>query len=159
MFGFVVGALCLIGLIVMIKRSRWHRGYAGCHGGRDHGHRGGGFWLRGIFQRLDTTPGQEKVIREEFEKLKDKFSDMRGEWNATGNDVGRAMRSESFDETILGDLFARHDDKLRELRKEMVGALARIHDALDERQRARLAEMLERGPGFRSWGGPYRSAW
>jgi hypothetical protein len=159
MFGFVFGALCLLGLIVMIKRSRWRRGYAGCHG-RDHrGHHGGGFWLRGLFERLDTTPGQEKVIREEVENFKDKLAGMRGEWTATGGDVGRAMRSESFDETILGDLFSRHDDKLRELRKEMVGALARIHDALDEKQRARFAEMLERGSNFRSWGGPYRSAW
>ena len=42
---------------------------------------------------------------------------------------------------------------LEELRKAFVGAGARIHEALDERQRARLADLIEKGPRWfgRSW--------
>jgi hypothetical protein len=116
--------------------------------------------MRGLFERLDTTPGQEKVIQEEVETLRSRFSDLRREWKASGDDLARAMRAESFDETLMGELFARHDDRLREMRKDLVGSLARIHDALDEQQRERVAELLERGRGWKWAGGegPYRSA-
>jgi len=30
----------------------------------------------------------------------------------------------------------------------VVGALAKVHDALDEKQRERLADLIESGPGF-----------
>jgi hypothetical protein len=45
-------------------------------------------------------------------------------------------------------MFARHDTTLETLRKAGMGALAKVHDALDERQRARLADMIESGPGY-----------
>ncbi|MEM9191201.1 MAG: hypothetical protein AAGF12_18610 [Myxococcota bacterium] len=111
--------------------------------------------LRGLFERLDTTPGQEKVIRAEAERLRDVVYELRREVPAAGDDLGRAMRGEHFDETIFGDMFTRQDDRLRELRKEVVGSMARIHDALDEQQRKRLAEMLESGRVRPFWG-PYR---
>ena len=70
-----------------------------------------------------------------------------------------AMRAATFDEVLFGDLFSRHDTALESIRKSVVGALARTHDALDERQRARLADLVERGPAIfrrRSWGfGPF----
>jgi alkanesulfonate monooxygenase SsuD/methylene tetrahydromethanopterin reductase-like flavin-dependent oxidoreductase (luciferase family) len=108
-----------------------------------------------LFDRLDTTPGQEKVIREAVEELRDTARGMRREMRQSGDDVSRAMRGESFDETVMGDMFARHDDRIRELQKAFVGTLAKIHDALDERQRKRLADFLEAGPP-RGFGGPYR---
>jgi hypothetical protein len=44
-------------------------------------------------------------------------------------------------------VFSQHDDVIERLRKEAVGALARVHEALDPRQRDELARLLERG-GF-----------
>jgi len=169
MIGFAIGIACLVGLVAVIRRGRrahWgrHYGYGhhhhhhrGCHGhgrGFDEDRRLGPLWH--LFERLDTTPGQEKVIREAVDELRDTARGMRREARQSGDDVSRAMRGESFDETVMGDMFARHDDRIRELQKALVGALARIHDALDEKQRKRLADFLESGP-MRGFGGPYRS--
>ena len=60
-----------------------------------------------------------------------------------------------------GALFARHDEVLREARKHAVGVLARVHDTLDDRQRAALAALIEGGFGRhhrRGPAGPYRGA-
>ena len=85
-------------------------------------------------------------------KLKAGFSDTRSE-------LGKVFRSEELDETILGTVLSHQDAALDEMRGAMVGALARIHAALDPEQRARLARWLERGSRFgrHGWGGPYRA--
>jgi hypothetical protein len=110
------------------------------------------FFLRRVFQALDTTPGQEKVIRSAVEELLEVTRKHRGELQKTREDIARAMRSPSFDETVMGELFARHDASLDALRKAGVGALAKVHEALDEEQRKRLADMIERAGGF-GWRG------
>jgi hypothetical protein len=56
------------------------------------------------------------------------------------------MRKPVFDEVLFGELFARHDSTLERLRKAVVGALAKTHDALDDRQRQRLGDMIAEGP-------------
>jgi hypothetical protein len=108
-----------------------------------------------LFERLDTTPGQEKVIREAVEEFRDTIVGSRKEVGLSRDDVSKAIRGESFDETVMGDMFARHDDRLRELQKAFVGAMARIHEALDDSQRKRLADLLLSGPRL-GFGGPYR---
>jgi hypothetical protein len=173
MFGFVIGFLCLFGLIKVLRYGRggacggrmhggwghhghhgWgrHGGWGGHHGGwRD----GGDFWLRGLYEKLDATPGQEKVIRAAVDEIKTAMQGARGELDTSRRDVAKAVRTGAVDEVQLGELFARHDEKLREVRKAFVGALAKVNEALDEDQRKRLADMLEGGFG-RFGGGPYR---
>jgi hypothetical protein len=115
--------------------------------------------LYGLFERLDTTPGQEKAIREAVEELIAKARDMKGEARTSAGDVAKAIREQELDVDALGTAFSRQDDKLRELQTAFAGALARIHDALDETQRKRLADLIESvsgGGGFGGWG-PYRS--
>ena len=179
MLGFFIGAACLFGLFKVLRHGRgygsWgHRrgacgqgGWGGCGPGafRDHdgpswrGRGGGGFFLRGLFERLDTSPGQEKIIREAVDELRDAGSKFRGELRSTRADIARVMRGPSVDETHLGELFARHDTAIETVRKAAVGSLAKVHEALDERQRTRLADLIESGPGFaRGWRGPYREA-
>lgn len=180
MCGFLIGTACLLGLVVTLARGRsggcgggwrgrrwggggpWAGGSSwdearGGHGPRN-GWRGGERWLlRGLFERLDTTPGQEKVILEAFEELRTVGESMRGEVRRTRGDVAKAARSASFDETLMGELFARHDSEVETLRKAFVGAIAKVHAVLDEKQRERLAELIEGGaPFFGGWGGPYR---
>jgi len=170
MFGFLLGAAA-VATLVYVKRR--HRGFSRCHGGGrgwGHGHgwgrgwdrHGGGwgerhggsgpFWLRGVFARLDTTPGQEKVIREVVDELREHGRDLRGEFQRGRGDLADALRADTVDATALGDAFGRHDDALDRMRKAAVGALAKLHDALDERQRRILANWLE----SRGRGGPYR---
>lgn len=180
MLGFIVGMASLAGLIAVVRAGRrcggggCGHGYGG-HGGHGHGcgggwrghgkhgwgheHQGGGTgWLRFLFQRLDTTPGQEKEIKAAVEDLFGKLSSLREEGRATRDDIANMLRNDSFDETTLGALFSRHDDKLRDAQKAMADALGRIHTALDAEQRKRLAEMISSG-GFRGFGGPYRAGW
>ena len=105
-------------------------------------------------RRLETTPGQEKVILAAIDEVREAARKARGEARSTRKDVAGAMRAPAFDEVLFGEMFGRHDAELTELRKALVGALAKVHDALDEKQRAKLAELIESGPGFFR-GGPW----
>jgi len=190
MIGFIIGTVCLIGLVKVLRGGRrfggppWARFGGGCGRGGwgRHGHDGygregwgdregygGGGWgpgvfLRGLFERLDTTPGQEKVIREALDELRASGSKLKDEVRSSRSDVARAVKSPSFDETVMGELFARHDDAIEGMRKSVVGAIGKVHAVLDDRQRERLAEMIESGPFSRGrgrgrWGGGSDRAW
>jgi Spy/CpxP family protein refolding chaperone len=164
MFGFLLGTACLVGLFWVIRGPRGHH----CHGGRSergrHWHhegegRGGfgrGAFMRWLYERLDTTPGQERVMRAVMDDFVDQAHSARREVEASRSDVARALRSESFDAEALGEAFAKHDSALSGLRNAAVEGLGKVHEALDDRQRARLAELIEAGMG-RRWRGPYRS--
>jgi hypothetical protein len=129
----------------------WMRG-----GGRGWGGRWGGnpfrsgFFARMIADRLEATPTQEKVIRDATDELREAATKLKGEGKKTRADLAAAFRKSSFDEVLLGELYARHDRSLEDLRKAFVGMGARIHETLDEKQRERLADLIESGPG--GWG-------
>jgi hypothetical protein len=187
MFGFVIGALSLYGLIKVLtwgrggacgggfRRGYGHHGWGGGWHSRGHGwggdeaREGGGrwgggqgwggqsFWLRGLFGRLDTTPGQEKVIRQAAQEIFAAGAPLKSELEDTRRDIARAVRTGTVDAVAMGELFARHDEKLREARQAFVGALAKVSEALDEDQRKRLADLIDRqGQGWSGFGGPYR---
>lgn len=161
MFGFLLGTACLVGLI-WVLRGPGH--FGGCrrwdsHRYRDHDERrgfGGRAFQRWLFERLDTTPGQERVIRAAVDDLVDSAHAARRELDASRKDVARAMRGESFDAEAMGEAFAKHDAAMAALRRTAVESLGRAHESLDERQRQRLAELIESGIG-RRWQGPYRT--
>lgn len=210
MLGFIIGTLCLIGLIRVLRHGRacgpgyGYGGWSGhgwgasrcggegpsgwdsprCHGGGEpgcgadgehergwhrggrHGAFGGGFggfgpkmFLRGLFERLDTTPGQEKVIFLAVDEVRDAMKSARHELGQSRADVAAAFGREHFDAETMGAVFSRHDDAIATVRKAFVGGLSKVHEALDERQRRIFAELIEtRLPGMR-WGfggGAYR---
>ena len=178
MLGFLFGTVCLVGLVAVLKRHRrrqryGYSGHCGRGGGRGFrresffeedidGYRGrgwseggddgfrGSFVMRQVLEHLDTTPGQEKVIREAWKELRDSARSLRGEADKTRGDLASAMRAGYFDETTMGELFARHDTAMDGLRKATVGSLAKVHEALDESQRRKLASLIENGP-FRNF--------
>jgi uncharacterized membrane protein len=98
-----------------------------------------------LSQRLDLTPAQEKVVFQSFGEVKDSLRKGRGELRDSRRDVAKAFRATSFDAVLMGETFARHDNTIEDVRKAVTGALARIHEALDEKQREKLAEILEEG--------------
>jgi uncharacterized membrane protein len=168
MIGFAIGIACLWGLFRVLRGGR-HHGYGhgprGCGRGGPRWGRGwrggwsGGddapmFFLRGLFERLGTTPAQERVIRNAVEDVVDAGRGFKDKVRASRNEVAQAFRSESFDENIMAELLTRHDDAIDEVRKSIVGSLAKIHEALDPDQRSELARWLERRGRF---DGPYRS--
>lgn len=184
MFGFIVGTVCLVALVKVLRHGHhggWRyahgcgQGYGGggCHdhSGHDHGHgfghggpgrgwrgwgRGGGegFILRSLFSRLETTPGQEKVIKDAFQKGRDALREARGEWRDT-SELSSLLRSETFDRTAAEGVSGKADASFAKVRVVLLESLAQIHEVLDDRQRRILADIIEsRGRGFFG-GGPW----
>lgn len=181
MIGFLIGTVCLIGLVKVLRAGRWHRhgygggcghhgGYGGGWGGHHGGWRGGrgGFrgygrqaFLRGLFERLETTPGQEKVILQAAEELQAAFQKLRPASKGLG-DLAAALRAESFDEGSAAKFGVEAEETFNSAKSAVLDALRKVHEVLDARQRGLLADFLERranGFGF-GGGGPFRqSAW
>jgi hypothetical protein len=170
MFGFFFGALCLAGMVFVLRRpyafgygGGWHGhwGRYGMRGGESWGERGPGrgfagsgrarMMLRWVYQRLGTSPGQETVLADAAEAVASAVEGFRGEWEQSRGDLGRAMRGESFESETLRSAFARHDERIQALRELLVTQGTRVHEVLDGRQRAALADLLERAPGRSRW--------
>jgi Spy/CpxP family protein refolding chaperone len=141
-----------------------HGGSCGHERGWGHGPRawgrgpGGSFWLRALFGRLDTTPGQEREIRSAIEELQRTAVGVKGGLHGVREEIAKAVGGESFDESAVADASVRADGAAAQLKQALSDALRRIHSVLDPRQRERLAELLAKGPSFGrgGWGGPYR---
>ncbi len=114
--------------------------------------------LRPLFERLATTPGQERVMVEAALGLQGRGRDIKEALRATGGDTARAFEGASFDEAAMGEAFARQDAALESFQKAWIDALMKVHEALDEGQRRELARLMARGVDFfsRFGRGPYR---
>jgi Spy/CpxP family protein refolding chaperone len=155
MFGFLIGTACLIGLVAVLRRGhRWH-GH-GCGGGR--GRHFGPMYM--LFDTLDTTPGQEKEIKNAVDEFVERARDARRDIWRSRSDLADALRSDDLDRARIEELLARHQAHFSDLGSRAADALGSIHSVLDDRQRRRLADLIESGPGWRfaRHGGPYRSA-
>jgi Spy/CpxP family protein refolding chaperone len=150
MFGFFIGTACLLGFAALARRGRRHHffghGYGhGCHGRRGMG---GRFFFRRVLERLDTTPGQEKVIREAISDFKEEAWGLRAEVRGTRSELAQAIRAPELDKALIDRVFAKHDEVIEKLRSLTLRATEQVHGTLDERQRKQLADMIESGP----WG-------
>jgi Spy/CpxP family protein refolding chaperone len=134
---------------------RWGRG----HGGGI----GGSFWLRMLYTRLDTTPGQEREIRAALEELRERARDAKSGMLETRENLGKSVAGEEFDTSAFEAVSARLDATSEKMKDAAASALKRIHGVLDAKQRERLAELVSKGafgrwaPGGAGGGGPYRS--
>jgi len=170
MFGFLFGAMCLAGMVFVLRRPygfAHHGGWRGRHGWRrwqeeeSWGERGMGRgfgepgrarrMLRFVYERLGTSPAQETVLADAVEAVAGSFEGLRGEWQQSRGDLARALRAEPFDVELLRGAFGRHDERIKVLREVLVTQGARVHEVLDGRQRAALADFLERTPGRSRW--------
>ena len=165
MLGFLVGAACLVGLSRTMRGGGWAYAHGPGHWGRGHrfggwrregwgrgdrgwdgpGHRGGRGPLRWLFERMDTSPGQEKVIADAADALRETMSGWREDGERMRSDLGRSIRGETFDAAALEEAFARAEARLATMRETLRGQAARVHEALDTRQRADLADLLASG--------------
>jgi hypothetical protein len=147
MLGILVGTASLVGLVWVLAHGRGRHGCARWHGhghgfGQCHGDPGSQH-LHALCERLDTTPGQEKVIRSALGDFADSVRERGRLLRQSFEDVGRAVRGETLDEALLGEVFARHDRLMAELRRDAVAALNRVHETLDEGQRRKLGRLIE----------------
>jgi hypothetical protein len=167
MLGFIFGTVCLIGLMKVLRHGRrWGGGCSGygygSHAGgwRDFG--GPRSWFRSILERMGTTPGQEKVIVSALNDLRDNRVAIREEIRRTRADLAQAVSVGLIDDATLDEAFARHDRLLAQLRVSFVETMKKITEALDERQRKQLAEILEGGGWFSGgprWGASFHNVW
>ena len=163
----------VMGVVALVKRlvlgRRFARGGGGSGFGppwrRGRGGRGGGIgqslWLRHVFARLDTTPGQEREIRAAIEDMRDRAQDAKSGLPETRASLARSIEGETFDDAAFEAGSARVDATSEKMKDAFASALRRIHGVLDPKQRERLAELVGSG-GFGRWrrgggGGPYRS--
>lgn len=150
MFGFLFGAICLGGLASMLFHRPHHYGY-GRHGHCGRGFRrrwGGRYGINMAFERLDTTPGQEKAILAALDELRESARGVRAKAASSRGDVADALRGEHFDSERVHNVVARHAEDFATLGNAVTTTLAKIHEALDPDQRKRLARWLDSGPGF-----------
>src|SRR6478735_3816677 len=152
MFGFLIGTACLLGLTATFAGHRRHHGCAGGYRSRGFGSGRARFVLNRLLDRLDTTPGQEKVIREAVDTLLDDVHDARSELRATRADVAQAVRAETLDRGLIDGVFERHDRVIERVRQNALDSFGKVHETLDGRQRRILAELIEAGPFARGLG-------
>lgn len=164
MLGLFIGSLCVAGLVGLRRFSRHHRlGPWGRYHERDSpwgwgsGLSGRTFLMRALYRRLDTTPGQEKVLREVAASLEEVFQKSKARLRPIRRDVGQAFRSPVFDEVSVGSAVAEVEAALEEFRKASVDAFAKAHDVLDDKQRAVVADVLEKGGACALADGPHRA--
>ena len=173
MLGFVIGTVCLVGLVKVLRSERRSWGHPSwgfgpsarsCGGGRFGG--GGGWggagWgrraLEHLFAGLDVSVEQARVIQGAMREVRDAAWSARGEAKSTRDDDAKSVRGVTLDAEVLGEAFARHDRHLETLRRAVVGALGKIHAVLDDVQRERFARFVETGSFARGpWGEP--TAW
>lgn len=151
MCGFFLG---LFGALIAFKLVAFRHRYGGCHarghrfGGGRH-HRKGRYerrrrrWLDWIFSELDTTHGQEKVILEASREIEDALKGAKGLGKKHRNDLGDILRAETFDHATVGEAWTEQDEALEKVRMAIVTALQKVHEVLEPRQRAHLADIID----------------
>jgi len=146
MFGFIVGTACLIGFIVVYKR------------GRHHGFRG--FAPRWLFRKLDTSPAQERILRNALDAVRADASRFARDSRAARKELADILRAPDYDRERVRDWFTQREEDFHHVRDSVVGALGDVYEVLDDQQREKLAKLLEKAHGHRGWrhGGPYRSS-
>ncbi len=147
MFGFILGTACLIGFI-----SVWR------HGPRHRFGRSGPWWL---LRKLDTSPAQERVIRNAVNSIKEEARGFARGGKSSRRELAQLLRAPDYDKDRVRDWFTARERELGQVTETALGALAEVHEVLDDQQRDKLAALVERGPrfgrGFRSHG-PYRDS-
>jgi Spy/CpxP family protein refolding chaperone len=148
--------LGIIGAIAFHKARHCYRGcYAGWgyHMWHRWGHRHG---LYMALAHLDATPAQERAIVAEVDQLKSRLWAARTSLRDARGDLAAAVRGSVLDDAALGAVLGRVDGATGEARGALLDALRNVHAILDDRQRERLADWLDRGWWRRSSGAPYR---
>jgi hypothetical protein len=163
MWGILLGAASVIGLSRLARYRAWRYGYGGCHRGfggygwgrgyyprdrsdwRGDSGRSERFMLRRLFEHLDTTPGQEKVISEAFDSVASVLRESKGNVSKTRHDLADAIRQEQLDMDKVRELLSEQQGRISQVGTSISDSVAKIHAVLDVKQRERLAEMIEQG--------------
>jgi hypothetical protein len=140
MLGFIVGTICLIALIAVLRRRRWHRGHYHRYGW------GPRAWLWRTSRYLGATPQQEKLFRDELVAFLDEARGLGGALQQARTELASALRDERLDSGRIDAVLTKQQELITGLRTRLVASLGSIHQTLDAEQRRRVAEIVESGP-------------
>jgi Spy/CpxP family protein refolding chaperone len=147
---------------IAFRKARYYRHgyyYGGCghHSWYGWHHYGRRRWpLDLALSHLDATPAQERAIVAEIERLRERVSAVKGQMKDARGDLAAAIRGPVLDDAALGAVLGRVDGATAEARGAVIDALRNIHGLLDDKQRERLAALLDRSGWHGVAGGPYR---
>jgi Spy/CpxP family protein refolding chaperone len=135
MFGFVIAAGSLAGLIYLSRHGR-------------HGRGPRGYGMRWLFRRLDASPGQERVIRNALDEAYSIGTNLREQSRQAKPELAEILASGQFsEERVQSWLEARIGDFRTQLPK-FTAEMAKVHEVLDDRQRRMLGDFLTRTPFY-----------
>lgn len=158
-----VGAVVAFTLFSIKRMHRYHAaawhpvvgwGPCGGHGhghGHHHGHHHGqpGMYprhglhrLRHALRRLETTPAQERALRQEWKDLRKLAYHTRGELAGLRGELGAVLAAPALDRAALDAALGRVDQAYATMRTATADALTRVHAALDDEQRVTLGKLL-----------------
>jgi Spy/CpxP family protein refolding chaperone len=162
MFGVFFGTVCLVLLIVNLRRHRYAGyGWGWGHGdGSYYGYRHGPRWsgwgrspkrraFQHLLERLDTTPGQEKVLRRTVETVRESLDDVGDDLKAARRALAQAIAGEELDQAALTSAIEKQEAIVNRVRVGLVEAVKTVHETLDGRQRRALAEWIAEGCSWR----------
>ena len=136
----------------------WGRDRFGGHRGHPmHGKRGRmrRFMMHRLLSEIDASPAQERAILAELEQLEQRVRGAGELVRDSKAELAQVVGSSQLDEAALAAVTSRYDSATADVREAGVGALRAIHALLDDAQRTRLAELMDRKPWWRG-GGMYR---
>ena len=158
--------LGVLGFAAMRRARRCHghfgRGPWGS-GGHGCGRGGGGGWgggrrrwmMNAALSRIDASPAQERAIIAEVDQLHERLHAAKRNFKEARGDLGAAVRGPVLDDAALGAVLGRVDATTGEARAAVIDALRNIHALLDDKQRAHVGDLLDKG-WWRGGPGPYR---
>jgi len=159
MIALAIG-LGVLGFVAMRRARRCHGYYGYHHSYGSHswrGHHGRRNWmLHAALARIDATPAQERVIVGEIQNLQERMYGARSKLKEARGDLAAAVRGPVLDDAALGAVLGVVDSSTGEARAAMIDALRNIHTVLDDRQRATVADLIDRNGGGFWRRGPYR---
>ena len=152
----VLGTALLVSVVFkLVRRARCGRG-GGMGFGRNRA-------LRWLFRSLDTTPGQEKVIRSALEEAWIEAREARSQAREQRTNLAAALRTEGADASSFAHVQTGARAAYDRAEAAVTMAFRRIHEILDPMQRERLARIVDGsaspfGTAMRRFGGggPYR---
>jgi hypothetical protein len=135
--GTLVALFVLRGLFFLAWRRRWHR----------FGHRRGRGWMLGrLVARLEATPEQERLLVAEVEAIRSAVAGLREGFSTSRSGLADALAGDAVDASALESLFEGEMARAAEVKRAAAAAFARVHAALDARQRRILSELVRCGP-------------
>jgi Spy/CpxP family protein refolding chaperone len=101
--------------------------------------------MRWLFGSLDATPAQERALRDLIHSARDQLKQLHLEGRALRDELGNVFRADKFDEVRFVGAEAKISEKVRQATGIFRSTLEQMHEILDGRQRAKLADWLASG--------------